>query len=283
MASNRNDNDVNSKKSPLVNDNDVRAPTEATSLPLSQHTGSANGNKQSNMVTQHNRLQLAMNVADTIRRYENASTSSRSKFEADDGDSSEVSNNSYYNVYAHPIISKVRRFWDTPGIQAGCLTACCLTLPIIPLRRTLLRYMNNNTNFGTSLPDLLFTPAITMIVAQCSVYVGTCYGVLHYLNKISSVPITQAEATTLEITTLQGDLQSSIVENSVVDSICHDPVLVDASNVLTSYSTDERASSSFARQFDIRERVTTALYDAVTSCRKRREFSQMKYDHIKGE
>ena len=273
MVRNSNDTDLHCKEKSFHSDENG---VELTTLELAPCNNSNAGNGSisndnsltTTTISQHNQLQLAMNIADTVRRYENEvlQKERNSKFAANSDDIKNAFD--FYNNYAHPIISNARQFWETPGIQAGCMTACCCIIPIIPLRRTLLHYMNHSMNLGTALPDLLFTPAITMVVAQCSVYVGTCYGVLHYLNKVASTPITQTETTTWS-----SDVKSSPVNRTDIDSICHDPIFIDATNALKSSYSEKSSSPSFVRQYDVRDKVTTALYDAVQSCQKRRDLN----------
>jgi hypothetical protein len=252
----RNPNDTD-----LSNRNDESFQSEDPEVLQLSPCNSSSQNKSPTNVSQHNQLQLAMNMADMIRRYEKESII-RGRNTKVDTDSDGISSSySYYNDYVHPIISNARNFWETPGIQAGCITACCCIIPIIPIRRSVLHYMNHSLNLGTTFPDLLFTPAITMLVAQCSVYVGTCYGVLHYLNTIRSAPITQTETA----------LTQSGAKSQFFNST--DPIFMDATNVVRSPSTDQ-SSPSFMRQYDVRNRVTAALYDAVQSCRQRRELTE---------
>jgi hypothetical protein len=212
-----------------------------------------------------------MNIADTIRRYENDALMNQGTNVVTGADSSDDATTiqKYFSNFIHPMISKVRNFWETPGIQAGCITAGCCIIPVIPLRRSVLHYMNHSMNLGSTFPDLVFTPAITMLVAQCSVYVGTCYGVIHYLNQISSTPSPNDTKTESQ----QKDVKPGCINNSVIHSICHDPILIEATNILKC-SPHLSSSPSFVRHYDLRDRVTTALHSAVQACQMRRDLEK---------
>ena len=269
MVNNPNDTNVTKRNAPAfpsVDDNNT--------LESGRTIGRTNhdDNTSSTTVSQNHQLELAMKIADTIRRYENESMD-RARNSKGTAESNDINNTyDYHGNYVHPMITNVRTFWETPGIQSGCITACCCIIPVIPIRRSVLHYMNHSLNLGTSFPDLLFTPAVTMLVAQCSVYVGTCYGVLHYLNKVTT-PITQAEAATTN-----ADVKSRAINDSVIDSVCHDPVFTDSTSILKFSSLENykssSSSSSFLQKYDVRNKVTIALHDAVQSCQKRRDRSK---------
>jgi hypothetical protein len=196
-------------------------------------------------------LPAAMQIADTIRRYEmeQMAESTDPKLIAPPASGASFDPS-----------ASLRKLFDVPGVIPGCIAAGFGIVFMIPARRSLLRVCDKYWNLGTAFPDLIVTPMLTIYVAQCSMWVGSLYGSSFYLNKLASFPV---EA-----------------PSHAVDTICHDPTIIDAAlrfpmtpkaPFLIDQSPRTSLSTSF-RDWDPREKLLSNLQDAVRSCQRRREF-----------
>jgi hypothetical protein len=261
MGNDKNCNNSNHEKIIDDNNNDNnRKPSLST---ITSTTSQIQQHHQQQPYNQSDQLRIAMDIVDTIRRYE--------KLSIEQGKSNIVDN-------TNNNIQGLRNWMNTPGVQIGCMTAGCGIFTMIPIRRNILYVMNQHFKLDTSFTDLIVTPIMTVLIAQCSVYVGTLYGSLHYLNKLSSESITTSNSYNGS-----SSIKLSSLSSSTITDICNDPILINASKALSlntgtddfqhSYSplsSSSSSSSSFLEQYDLRNNVTIALYNAIRSCDERR-------------
>lgn len=197
-------------------------------------------------------LPRAMQIADTIRRYEKDQA-----FEATNATPKvlQPANNS-----SSDLLASMRKLLEVPGVLPGCIAAGFGIVFMIPARRTLIRVCDKYWNLGTTFPDLIVTPMLTIYVAQCSLWIGSLYGSSFYLNKLASFPVEAPSPT--------------------VDTICNDPNIINAvlklpppprNPSLENQNYGTSLTSSFG-EWDPREKLLSNLHDAVQFCQQRRKY-----------
>lgn len=193
-------------------------------------------------------LHAAIQITDTIRRYEKEQMSESS----DSKPKSPAASESSFDPLA-----PLRNFLEVPGVIPGCLAAGFGIAAMIPARRSLLRVCDKYWNLGTTFPDLIVTPMLTIYVAQCSLWYGSLYGSSFYLNKLASFPVDS--------------------RSNTVDTVCEDPIIMNAALRLpskTPSSPDQRARTSLTASFgqwDPQQKLLSNFQDAVRSCQRRRD------------
>ena len=191
----------------------------------------------------HQQLLLAMSLTDVIRRHE------------DDGAGGAVSSsNSSSSSTKQPEAedSYLQKLLTTPGVRQGCFTLIFGTAVAIPTRRWILQ--KTRRSLGTIFPDLVTTPILTLLTAQCTLLVGAFYGSAVYLDRLAQIPVT--------------------APSRVADVVCHDIQFVEASR--NSLNLESSTSSNSNSSWDPRTSTVEAMKRAVQSCRERRDIQRQQ-------
>lgn len=210
------------------------------------------------------RLLTAVRLADVIRRVEGELIRATSSTTPSSSTSAAPS------TTADPL-KPLRTCLETPGVKEGVSTAALCLVILIPGRQWLLRTADRHWQLGTIFPDLIVTPTCAVIVAQCSLWSTSVFGSATYLNRladIASPPPTNNQS--LEQKQQQHPLAHLLPHSPTVDSICNDPVMVEAMKSRPNKAAcHDNSSSSSMNNFDPREQTLLALDRALTACQVR--------------
>jgi hypothetical protein len=191
------------------------------------------------------KLWTAIQIADVIRRHEVAHQAPQQPAAAAASQKDDP---------LHPL----RTFLETPGVQQATVAlVACLTFAI-PTRRFVLHRADRYWKLGTIFPDLIVTPTLAIATAQCTLYVGSVYGSMTYLNRLAQVASTNSTRSP---------------PSSTLNAICNDPVVIAATNENAgneSFQSNITHSSSF-NDWDPRYQAVLALEKALQACRETRQ------------
>lgn len=211
--------------------NDKGEPNASSAPSMTQHgPSSSSGRNSASPLNQQ--VALAMDLADVIRKH-NASTANEEK---KDG--------------------FLRNFLMTPGVQQGFFTLCVCTAVAVPTRRFVLSVSKRQLNLGTVFPDLMISPALAMLTAQCALFTGSCCGCAAYLDRLANI--------------------SPTAPSPIADAVCSDRKFTHAAMNSNQHAPPLLLLDEHNNSWDPRVSAVESLRRALQSCRERRALQQQE-------